>query len=1078
MRVVSVAALLGIVLLARVGGASSPIAVAPDGGVWVVNPDSDTVARIDPATNTREGEFPIGDYPRTLAVGETHVYVTSQGADRITRLGFDGAPAGTADLGAGCGPYGVAVSAAGDRVFVTCQSTSALHVLDAALNPMATIPLDWPEARALAIAGDGKIYVTHFITKEPNHDGHVSEIDPASGTVTRVFAIPPDFATCETRASGQGVANLLSAIAVLPGSGGAPDQLWVGGTLHNVLRKGLFSRSRFFQDESEAALFPDLDFQSNPAGEGERARRNIYKAGFHDLARSVIWKFDLSTGAVTTRLDVASGGQVAGLSFSPDGGIAYAVDLLANGFYAFRTGRGDGTNAGSIFGDGSAFGPGGADATAPCTGDPGAIAPESGHILPPQARLVPTGGMNPLDAVTLAPVDTGLDFTVATGLMRGVPDGVGTTPTGVALSSDGTTAYVANYLARNVVVLDATQAGFRCQRTPSTACASRLDCAPNDECMPLVRAVVPSTGSDPLPPQILDGKIAFTTAARDAAGANGPVPPWNHLTTDGTVNQGEVISTARDGGSLSCNSCHPDFGGQDGRTWDFAQFGSSFRNTMDLRGRAAFAPGTCETDDSVACTTDAECGPFLSGARCLNDPAFIPPNIPAPYRTRFFNPMGSIHWNGDRDEVEDFEFTFRELLGASDCDGNEDKPETCVGGLVIRRFTTDPEPIDLAADLSPVPNRTLTARLDHLGDYVYSLTAFPRNPHLGPDGDTPSAEAETGRDVFNDAVVNCAFCHNGPAAGRQQFTNKGPNPGYDPTQTPRADLNSPFLRFPVGTANVFDKTNPFDIANDRDELLGFTLFQNEQTQVPGNRTALDAYVTPPLNDVWNTAPYLHDGSAATLLDVVRPCSQAIDDCFVRGRGRNVDDLHGATSFLSARQLNALVAFQLAPHGPIADLPNLSNLALTVTKLTLHVGKQAGADALTLQAKAALPMGTALDPVGDPVTLSVGVPAGGRMAIVERVLPSGSFTGRGSTFRFADRRGEVADGLRSVSIKVRGGQVAVKTVLRKADLAPLHGRDPDLTIALEIGTRTLASTRHYVTNAKGTTTRLPSKRKRR
>ena len=38
-------------------------------------------------------------------------------------------------------------------------------------------------------------------------------------------------------------------------------------------------------------------------------------------------------------------------------------------------------------------------------------------------------------------------------------------------------------------------------------------------------------------------------------------------------------------------------------------------------------------------------------------------------------------------------------------------------------------------------------------------------------------------------------------------------------------------------------------------------------------------------------------------------------CFVRGRGRNVDDRHGVTSFLSARQLNALVAFQLAPHGP-------------------------------------------------------------------------------------------------------------------------------------------------------------------
>jgi len=147
------------------------------------------------------------------------------------------------------------------------------------------------------------------------------------------------------------------------------------------------------------------------------------------------------------------------------------------------------------------------------------------------------------------------------------------------------------------------------------------------------------------------------------------------------------VSTARDGGSLACQSCHPDFGGQDGRTWDFSQFGSSLRNTMDLRGRAAFAPGTCSYDPSVSCTTDAFCrvGGGAS-ATCMADPNFVPPNIISSsvdpvLHANYFNPMGSIHWNGDRDEVEDFEFTFRELLGASDCDGNEHSPETCVGAL-------------------------------------------------------------------------------------------------------------------------------------------------------------------------------------------------------------------------------------------------------------------------------------------------------------------------------------------------------------------------------------------------------------
>src|SRR5262249_25853583 len=271
------------------------------------------------------------------------------------------------------------------------------------LSPQSTIPLGWPEARALAVAADGHVYVTHFITKEPNNDGHVSEVDPAAGTVTRVFAIPPDFASCETVASGQGIANLLSAAAVLPGGGGAPAQPWVGGTLHNVLRKGLFSRSRYFQDQPAAALFPDLDFQSNPAGEGEAAHRNIYKAGLHDLARSAIWKIDLGSGEPVTRLDLTGGGEISALAFSANGTVAYATDMLANGFYVFAPARGPGGGA-PLFGPVSAYGPGGADPAAACTADPQATSGEDPFINEPQARLVPTGGMNPLDG-SLAPVD-------------------------------------------------------------------------------------------------------------------------------------------------------------------------------------------------------------------------------------------------------------------------------------------------------------------------------------------------------------------------------------------------------------------------------------------------------------------------------------------------------------------------------------------------------------------------------------------------------------------------------------------------------------------------------------------------
>src|SRR5262249_30487305 len=138
---------------------------------------------------------------------------------------------------------------------------------------------------------------------------------------------------------------------------------------------------------------------------------------------------------------------------------------------------------------------------------------------------------------------------------------------------------------------------------------------------------------------------------------------------------GAVVSTSHDASYVTCQSCHSDFGGQDGRTWDFAQLGVSLRNTMDLRGRPGFAPGHCDNAPATQCFFDAACG---DGHFCRADDANVPPNVTGADRTRYFNPMLTVHWNGDRDEVEDFEHTFRTLMGAGDCDGTEDTG-TCEG---------------------------------------------------------------------------------------------------------------------------------------------------------------------------------------------------------------------------------------------------------------------------------------------------------------------------------------------------------------------------------------------------------------
>jgi cytochrome c peroxidase len=58
--------------------------------------------------------------------------------------------------------------------------------------------------------------------------------------------------------------------------------------------------------------------------------------------------------------------------------------------------------------------------------------------------------------------------------------------------------------------------------------------------------------------------------------------------------------------------------------------------------------------------------------------------------------------------------------------------------------------------------------------------------------------------------------------------------------------------------------------------------------------------TPTLRFLFDSAPYLHDGSAPTLWDVLVT--------------KNPDDMHGVTSQLTAQEIEDLIAFLLAlPH---------------------------------------------------------------------------------------------------------------------------------------------------------------------
>ncbi len=118
--------------------------------------------------------------------------------------------------------------------------------------------------------------------------------------------------------------------------------------------------------------------------------------------------------------------------------------------------------------------------------------------------------------------------------------------------------------------------------------------------------------------------------------------------------------------------------------------------------------------------------------------------------------------------------------------------------------------------------------------YLESLQPIP-SPYL-VDGE-PGPAASRGRQVFQEA--GCASCHSGPLYTNGKLYNVGTGSGSE-------------------TAKAFD--------------------------------------TPTLVEVWRTAPYLHDGRAATIRDVLTAC--------------NPDDEHGKTSELTQGQIADLAEFVL------------------------------------------------------------------------------------------------------------------------------------------------------------------------
>ncbi len=150
--------------------ASSTLAFEPratgNARLWVVNQDNDSVTVFDAVTNAKLGEINVGVAPRSIAVAPNgRIWVTNRQSATISVIDPSTLTVtSTISLPRASQPYGIAFVPGGAHAFVVLGATGQLVKLDAASFAQVGSVSVGPNPRHVAIAADGSVYVSRFIT--------------------------------------------------------------------------------------------------------------------------------------------------------------------------------------------------------------------------------------------------------------------------------------------------------------------------------------------------------------------------------------------------------------------------------------------------------------------------------------------------------------------------------------------------------------------------------------------------------------------------------------------------------------------------------------------------------------------------------------------------------------------------------------------------------------------------------------------------------------------------------------------------------------------------------------------------
>ena len=218
--------------------------------LWIANPDNDSVAVVDTATNARVAEIAVGASPRSVAVApDGRVWVVNKASASISIVNpATLAVVQTVALARASQPHGLVFAPGGGAAFVVLEALGQLQRLDAASGAVQATAAVGANPRHLSIGADAAtVLVSRFITAPLAGEGtatvntalggaEVLAIDASTLAVTRTVVLRHSDKT-DTEIQGAGLPNYLGAATISPDGRSA----WVPSKQDNVKRGTLRS---------------------------------------------------------------------------------------------------------------------------------------------------------------------------------------------------------------------------------------------------------------------------------------------------------------------------------------------------------------------------------------------------------------------------------------------------------------------------------------------------------------------------------------------------------------------------------------------------------------------------------------------------------------------------------------------------------------------------------------------------------------------------------------------------------------------------------------------------------------------